>query len=40
VVTAYQTVAAALPDNWELDAIPAAPFWLPTDPRPRARGNR
>ncbi len=35
VVTAYQAVAAALgalPDDWELDAVPNAPFWMPTDP--------
>jgi hypothetical protein len=35
VVSAYQVVASALsalPDDWELDAVPADPFWLPTDP--------
>ena len=34
-MTAYQAVAAALgalPDDWELDAVPDAPFWMPTDP--------
>ena len=43
VVSAYQTVAAALsalPQNWELDAVPADPFWLPTDPVLVLEGSR
>ncbi|HEX3958636.1 MAG TPA: hypothetical protein VHZ03_18745 [Trebonia sp.] len=43
VVSAYQAVAAALtalPDGWELDAVPADPFWLPTDPVLVMEGNR
>ena len=43
VVVAYQTVAAALgalPDGWELDAVPADPFWLPTDPVVVLEGSR
>jgi hypothetical protein len=43
VVSAYQTVAAALatlPDDWALDAVPAAPFWLPTDPVLVMEGDR
>lgn len=43
VVVAYQDVAAALnalPENWELDAIPAEPFWQPTDPVLVLEGNR
>ncbi len=43
VVSAYATVAAALaalPDDWELDAIPAAPFWMPTDPVLVMEGDR
>jgi hypothetical protein len=43
VVGAYQTVSAALDalkDNWELDAVPAAPFWLPTDPVLVMEGDR
>jgi hypothetical protein len=43
VVSAYQVVAAALsalPDGWELDAVPADPFWLPTDPVLVLEGSR
>jgi hypothetical protein len=43
VVSAYQAVAAALsplPDGWELDAVPADPFWLPTDPVLVLEGSR
>jgi hypothetical protein len=43
VVIAYQTVAtalAALPDGWELDAVPADPFWQPTDPVLVLEGDR
>ena len=43
VVSTYQIVAAALgrlPDSWELDAVPAAPFWLPTDPVLVMEGDR
>ena len=43
VVSAYRTVAAALaalPDGWELDAIPAPPFWQPTDPVLVMEGDR
>ena len=43
VVTAYQAVASALnalPGDWELDAVPAGPFWLPTDPVLVMEGNR
>jgi len=43
MVSAYQAVAAALaalPDNWELDAVPAPSFWLPTDPVLVLEGDR
>ena len=43
VVSAYQAVTTALnalAQNWELDAVPAAPFWLPTDPVLVVEGNR
>ena len=43
VVSAYQVVAAALaalPDGWELDAVPAPSFWLPTDPVLVLEGDR
>ena len=40
VVSAYQAVAAALPDDWELDAVPAPSFWLPTDPVLVLEGDR
>ncbi len=43
VVTAYQAVASALSklgQDWELDAIPADPFWLPTDPVLVMEGDR
>jgi hypothetical protein len=43
VVSAYQVVSAALgalPGNWELDAVPADPFWLPTDPVLVMEGDR
>jgi hypothetical protein len=43
VVTAYQAVASALsalPEDWELDAVPADPFWLPTDPVLVMEGDR
>ena len=43
VVSAYQTVAAALgalPDGWELDAVPARPFWMPADPVLVMEGDR
>lgn len=40
VVSAYQAVADALPGQWELDAIPAAPFWIPADPVLVLEGNR
>jgi len=43
VVTAYQAVTTALnklAQDWELDAVPADPFWLPTDPVLVMEGNR
>ena len=43
VVRAYDAVAAALaglPDGWELDAVPADSFWLPTDPVLVLEGSR
>lgn len=40
VVVAYQTVAAALPGAWELDAVPADSFWQPTDPVLVLEGDR
>jgi len=43
VVSAYQAVSAALaalPNDWELDAVPAAPFWMPTDPVLVMEGDR
>jgi hypothetical protein len=43
VVTAYQAVTTALnalQQNWELDAIPADPFWTPTDPVLVLEGNK
>jgi hypothetical protein len=43
VVIAYQTVAtalAALPDGWELDAVPADSFWQATDPVLVLEGDR
>ena len=43
VVSAYQAVAAALADlkhGWQLDAVPAAPFWSPADPVLLLEGDR